>query len=204
MSARPAVAASTPPRLAPVVLALLFAACRPDGSLPIYGDVPSFQLRDQRDLSVRRSRLDGKVWVANFMFTSCPDICPMLTTKMAALRDRLRRHREQVRYVSFSVDPATDTPEVLKRYADKHGVNHDDWLFLTGPLEDIEDVVVGGFKQAIQPLPEQEGKPPNILHGSHFVLVDGQGRIRGFYPTDEAGLREIAHDVRRLVAALEG
>jgi len=187
-----------------VTATILAAGCRPDGELPIYGQVPAFQLRDQRDLPIRRERLAGKVWIASFMFTSCPDICPLLTTKMAALRSELVDQRDHVRMVSFSVDPVTDTPQVLRAYAKKHGADHDDWLFVTGPIDDIKAVVVGGFKQAIEPQPAQPDKPRSILHGSHFVLIDGKGRIRGFYPTDEAGLHGIAHAARRLVAALKG
>ena len=138
------------------------------------------------------------------MFTSCPDVCPILTTKMASVRSRLVGERVPVRIVSFTVDPATDTPEVLKRYAKERNADFPDWSFLTGPVEEIKAVVVGGFKQALgEKQEEQAGNAATILHGSHFVLVDRVGEIRGFYPSDNDGLLKLARDARILAAAKE-
>ncbi|HMI92735.1 MAG TPA: SCO family protein, partial [Polyangiales bacterium] len=115
------------------------------------------------------------------------------------VRSRLVADRVKIDYVSFSVDPQTDTPAVLAKYAAEHHVEFRDWRFLTGPLEQIQQVVIGGFKQSIQRDPAAKaGAPENILHGSHFVLVDRALSIRGFYPSDEDGLLRLARDARIL------
>ena len=159
--------------------------------------VPAFSLRDQHGAEVTRDSLRGHVWVANFIFTSCPDICPLLTKKMGDLRLGLVRRNVDARFVSFSIDPETDTPKVLAGYAKKRGADFENWSFLTGPISTIQEVVVKGFKQAVEPDPE---KPENILHGSHFVLVDQKGAIRGFYKSNPDGLLALSRAVTQLSA----
>ncbi|MDH5670809.1 MAG: SCO family protein [Myxococcales bacterium] len=188
------------------------SGCRKTEPLPEIARVPVFALRDQDGETLTAKQLYGKVWVANFIFTSCPDVCPLLTGKMRTVRTKLAKDREQLRFVSFSVDPAHDTPEVLQAYAREHGVDQPDWRFLTGPLDEIREVVVGGFKQSLQDSPAEqgtaEGKTPgktpdqaaNIMHGSHFVLVDKKLQIRGFYSSDQDGMLRLARDARRLLA----
>ena len=174
----------------------LLACRRPE--LPDYGKVPEFALRDQHELPVSPADLRGKIWIANFMFASCPDICPILTSKLAGVRLHLHADRVMAQYVSFSVDPEHDTPAVLAKYVSEHAVDFSDWRFVTGPLAKVEQVIIGGFKQALQREPPEPGKPQNIMHGSHFVLVDPALTIRGFYPSDEEGLLRLARDARIL------
>jgi protein SCO1/2 len=190
-------------RSAVVLGACVLLACGGPPELPRLAQLPEFSLRDQDAAPFGSEQLAGEVWIASFMFTSCPDICPVLTTKLAGLRTRLRGDRSFVRYVSFSVDPETDTPPVLKRYAAERGADREDWRFLTGSLADIKQVVVSGFKQSMQPVPEKDGEPANILHGSHFVLIDGERVIRGYYRSDQEGLLTLARDARVLTAASE-
>ncbi|MGD8860415.1 MAG: SCO family protein [Myxococcales bacterium] len=182
------------------VLPLVVGGCRKPEPLPRIAQVPAFELDDQDAEAITAESLRGKVWVANFMFTSCPDVCPLLTAKMLHLRTELRPVRDAMRFVSFSVDPDTDTPQVLRKYAEEQGANQPDWRFLTGPLDRVKDVIVGGFKQNMQQQPAEPGEPPNIMHGSHFVLVDRELTIRGFYRSDDVGLKRLARDARRLVA----
>jgi cytochrome oxidase Cu insertion factor (SCO1/SenC/PrrC family) len=92
---------------------------------------------------------------------------------------------------------------VLGRYAREQHVDFDDWRFATGDATAVKQVVMQGFKQSISEQPGEAGKPANILHGSHFVLVDGALQIRGFYRSDEEGLLLIARDARRLVRSAE-
>jgi protein SCO1/2 len=161
--------------------------------------VPEFALRNQRDEVVTAKDLRGQIWIASFMFTSCPDVCPILTSKLSGVRRRLVGERVMVQYVSFSVDPQTDTPPVLAKYAAEHHVDFRDWRFLTGQLDAVKQVVVGGFKQLMQIDPNgKPGSPESILHGSHFVLVDRALSIRGFYPSDEEGLLRLVRDTRIL------
>lgn len=168
----------------------LFVGCsQAEPELPEIAEVPPFVLLDQHGHQVSRSSLRGHVWIANFIFTSCPDVCPLLTKKMRQLRLGLVRKGVKVRFLSFSVDPERDTPEVLRSYAEARGAQYPDWSFLTGDVDEIKAVVASGFKQTIADDPR---RPGNILHGSHFVLVDGTGMIRGFHRSDPAGLRQLS------------
>ena len=179
-----------------VVLAGLLAGCeREREPLPVVAQVPPFSLLDQHGAEMTADSLRGDVWIANFIFTSCPDVCPLLTKKMADVRLGLVRRGMDVRFVSFSIDPQTDTPPVLLAYAEKRGAAHADWSFLTGPLDDVKAVVVSGFKQTVEPDPE---RPDNILHGSHFVLIDRRGAIRGFFRSDPNGLLDLSLAARTL------
>ncbi|HKU42018.1 MAG TPA: SCO family protein, partial [Polyangiales bacterium] len=153
------------------------SACRGgEPALADYGPMPEFELRDQRDALVRSAELEGRVLIVDFIFTTCPDVCPLLTQQLVGVRKQLAA-KSGIAYVSFSVDPEHDTPEKLKQFAVLHGADQPDWYFLTGPLERVREVVTRGFKQAMQLEPVEEGKPRNVLHGSHFVLVDRSGTI---------------------------
>jgi protein SCO1 len=182
-----------------VLVAICVLGCGKRAELPHLAQVPEFALRDQRDNTVAAKDLRGKIWIANFMFTSCPDVCPILTSKLSGVRSRLVADRVKIEYVSFSVDPQIDTPAVLAKYAAEHHVDFRDWRFVTGPIEQIKQVVIGGFKQSIQrDHAAKAGAPESILHGSHFVLVDRALSIRGFYPSDEDGMLRLARDARIL------
>jgi protein SCO1 len=182
-----------------VLLALGSAGCRKGSeSLADYGAMPEFELRDQRDHSVRAADLRGRVLVVDFIFTTCPDVCPLLTQQLVGLRKQLDAGG-RVTYVSFSVDPEHDTPAKLKQFATAHGADQPDWFFLTGPLETVREVVTRGFKQAMQLEPPEQGKPRNVLHGSHFVLVDRAGTIRGFFRSDAEGISALRAAAQRLL-----
>lgn len=177
-------------------LTLLFVAlvgCSEPEPPPTLLDVPAFELTSQAGEPFGSDELRGKVWVANFIFTRCPTICPMLTSQMKGLSETLAG--TPVRFVSFSVDPANDTPAVLTEYAERHGADLDRWTFLTGDNEAMQEAVVEGLRVRMGDEMDATG---NILHGSHFVLVDGSGTIRGYYESNEEGLRDLATDARTL------
>jgi protein SCO1/2 len=181
---------------------VLLAACRVGEPLPKLMPVPAFEMRDQDGQVSTQALLRGKVGIVSFMFTSCPDVCPLLTAKLSVVRTKLLAERASLRFVSISVDPITDTPEALKRYAKQHGADYPDWRFLTGPNERLRSVVVDGFKQSLtigETPAGQAPAPSAILHGSHFVLVDRSGTIRGYYPSDEPGTLKLARDARLLI-----
>lgn len=165
-----------------------------------FGRVPAFSLTDQRGKTVTERDLRGAPWVANFVFTRCPTSCPLLTSKFKAFQEKVGPLRG-VRYVSFSVDPGHDTPEVLAAYAAKFEVDASRWQFLTGPLASIEQTVVRGFKIHVGEATANPHDPTlvDIMHGEHFVLVDGEGTIRGYYRAEEAELEDLARDLRTLV-----
>ena len=172
--------------------------CGRSSDLPRIAEVPAFSLRDQDGRVTGPEAFRGKVWIANFIFTNCPDVCPILTGKLSGLRTDLLAKRSELRFVSFSVDPIRDTPEALKKYAVAHNADQPDWRFLTGPVDELKRVVVQGFKQTIDPRAGESGETPTILHGTHFVLIDRQLTIRGYYRSDQEGLVKLARDARIL------
>lgn len=188
-----------------VPAAALFAQSRRP-ELPVLGELPAFRLTDQRGRPFGKDDLRGHAWVANFIYTRCSAACPMLTAKMKRLQDRFASEGlPDARLVSFSVDPERDHVDELAAYADGFGAKDETWRFLTGPLAEVEHTVVRGFKIAMGKVPapadEQAPRPGEafeILHGEHMVLVDGRGRIRGYFTADDAGLAALMDGLRRL------
>jgi protein SCO1 len=171
--------------------AVLIARARRD-QLPSFGPVPAFVLQDQTGAQFDSRSLAGKVWVADFIFTSCSQICPRLTEEMAKIQRYVinRGLDNRVNLISISVDPERDTVERLAGYAKGFLAQPSVWKFLTGSQKEIEDAVVKGFKQSV----EKEKDPASadgfsIVHGGRFILVDQKGQMRGFY--DSADLVEM-------------
>ena len=172
---------------------------------PVLGRMEAFSLYDQHGKSFQLEDLDGTVWVADFIFTACQAACPMLTSKMRALqkhveeRERSLGHKLPVRLVSFSVDPEVDTPDKLAAYATKWGADQERWFFLTGPLAEVNRAVTRGLK-----IPFEKGGADtsafDVMHGEHFVVVDGQRRIRGYFETDPAGLARLKSALESLLS----
>jgi protein SCO1/2 len=154
--------------------------------------LPPFELVNQRGQRFGLDDLRGRVWIANFVFTSCPTVCPKLTRRMQEIQHRGRHLGDGLRLVTFTVDPEVDTPEVLAAYAKEHHAGAR-WTFLTGPLGEIETTVVKGFKIAMG---KEEASPGifSIFHGERLVLVDQAGAIRGYYEADDAGITQILRD----------
>lgn len=185
-----------------VAAATLIQRMRQPEPLPVYGQLPGFSLVNRDGRTVRLEDLAGKAWVADFVFTRCPASCPMMSVRLARLEKSLPRDLD-VRLVSISVDPVYDTPEVLERYARKFQAP-DRWLFLTGEREAVRSLCVEGFKLGLEmdPPPGMAGPEP-ILHSTRFVLVDGEGRIRGYYEAfDEASTEKLRDDLLRLATPL--
>jgi protein SCO1/2 len=179
---------------------LVFAACAPTkkDDLPRFGRLPEFSLQDHRGHPATLAGLKGQIWVADFIFTRCGGACPAMTARMARLR---REVPDEVAFVSFTVDPANDTPEVLARYAANFKADPR-WRFVTGPQKDLYALSTDGFKLAAMEVPpaEQEaGGDGPFLHSSKFVLVDRFGDIRGYYDsTDEDEVKKLATDIAHI------
>lgn len=135
--------------------------------------VPNFRLTDQQGESLALSDMVGKIWVADFIFTNCPTICPAMTQEMARLQSEFVA--APVYFVSFSVDPERDTPAVLSRYAMEYGADGRRWHFLTGEKEHIYELAKDGFSLAAG------HNGTELLHSTRFVLVASDGRIYGRY-----------------------
>ncbi len=167
-------------------------------TLPELGRITEFSLVDQGGRAVTRETFSGKVWAAAFMFTRCPTICPEITRRMKTVQDRAQRKGLPLTLVSFSVDPDNDTPEVLAKYAGDYGAKLDTWTFLTGKYEVVARTAEQGFKLALERRPDSK-EHGGITHGSHLVLVDQRGAIRGYYRTSEdAALEQLLADAARL------
>jgi protein SCO1 len=144
--------------------------------LPALGTVPKFELVNQDAQPFGSEQLAGKIWIADFIFTTCPGPCPIISTRMSELQRPLEK--SDVHLVSFTVDPEKDTPEVLRTYADKLRKPPFRWDFLTGPRDTIHSLSRDGFKLGLSEGAEEDGGP---IHTTRFVLVDRRGTIRGYY-----------------------
>ena len=160
---------------------------------PVIGQLPAFSLVDSTGRPFGNADLAGHVWIVDFVFTRCTSICPLLTRSMAQLAEVLDRNGvEDVRLLTITVDPTYDTPERLAEYARANGARPERWVFLTGDEASIQHLVVGGFKTPLGPSDEASGVL-DIAHTGKLVLVDGLGRIRGYYDSTEVGLDEVYH-----------
>ena len=173
------------------------AAKGPSTPLPIIHSIPDFSLVERSGRAVTRDDLLGRVWIANFIFTSCAGPCPALTRRMAELQSALRKHYGDVRLVSFSVDPTYDTPAVLTRYAERFHADPDAWWFLTTDDEAaMHRLVREGFLSIVEPGADAGA----TLHSTSLILVDRQGRIRGLYDGDDRDAKPVLiADVERLL-----
>jgi protein SCO1 len=162
--------------------------------------VPPFALTERSGKTITNRDLSGKIWVADFIYTTCPGPCPVITAGMARLQEAVA-HDPQVQLVTFTVDPETDTPAVLAQYADQFGADPNRWWFLTGPEKPLYDLIQNGFLQVVQ---DNSGQPPQegrykVTHSTYLALVDGDGNVRGFYSglgTD--GRAGLLRDIKRL------
>ncbi len=179
------------------VLALSFAsmACSSrTAPLEVFGGIPQFDLVAQDGQPFHSQTLTGKIWVADFIYTTCPGPCPRMTSQMREVQDavlKIPAVATNVRLVSFTVDPAEDTPPVLIAYAKKHGASPALWYFLTGPVATLQMLDRDAFKLG--------NVDATMQHSTRFVLVDRQGRIRGYYDTSEsAAIAKVILDIQAL------
>lgn len=178
-----------------------------DFALPL----PDFTFTERSGKPVSRADLLGKVWVASFVFTRCTGPCPSVTATVAKLQADLDlAHSDDVRLVTFTVDPGRDGPKELQKYADNFRAHPDRWLFLTGPEAELHRLINGGFKLMAQPTKTVmpiEGQ--EFDHSSFVAVVDKAGNMRGVFdgyrgPNDEGGAKydDGQRRLRELVAEL--
>ncbi|WNG62205.1 SCO family protein [Archangium gephyra] len=203
-STRPFLWAGLGVSLCLVLLAMGLVLPRQE-ALPRLGKLPAFSFTRQDGEPFGLKQLEGRPWVANFIFTRCPTICPVFTRKMAGVQKQTAELGRELALVSFSVDPKYDTPERLTDYARKHGADPSRWSFLTGDYQQLKDTIVGGFKIAMgREEGADESDIASIFHGSHFVLVDRTGEIRGYYNSEhDDDVARLVLDTARLVKSGE-
>ena len=162
-----------------------------DYQLPKLGSIPSFEFTDSDGNLISQEELSGKIWVADFIFTTCTMACPVMTGNMNLIHKAFKNN-DKVRIVSISVYPEYDTPEILKEYASRYNANTNRWHFLTGPEENVKLVIKNGFKMG--------DYEDIIFHSEKFALVDQNGNIRGYYngiKTDD--IKTLKKDIRVLL-----
>jgi len=147
---------------------ILLAGCGREKPLPVYGEIPAFELTNQQGRKFERAALNGHVWIADFIFTNCESSCPRMSSKMHTIQGATG---PGVRLVSFSVDPERDTPAALKEYGKKYSADEKRWTFLTGSHDTLEMLDHDAFKLGSL----------SMDHSTRFVLVDKKGQVRGYY-----------------------
>lgn len=135
---------------------------------------PSFHFIDQNRDSITDKNYNGKVYLVEFFYSTCPTICPIMNDNLAEIANEFK-DRDDFGIASFSIDPKHDTPEVLLEYAEMHGVNHPNWHLLTGDQNQIYDLAFQGYRLTAQ---EDINEPGGIMHDGLFVLIDQDGYIR--------------------------
>jgi cytochrome oxidase Cu insertion factor (SCO1/SenC/PrrC family) len=159
-------------------------------------EVMPFALKERSGKPVSNDDLKGKVWVASFIFTRCSGPCPSVTGTVARLQSELDlANTPDLRLVTFTVDPDRDTPDELKKYADRYRAHPDRWLFLTGQEDEIHRLAKDGFKLGVSR--SQDPDPPagqEFDHSTRLVVIDKAGRVRSFFdgyqgPNDIDGAR---------------
>jgi protein SCO1/2 len=139
--------------------------------------IPEFSLFSENNLMVGRKEMEGKITIVDFFFTSCPSICPVMSTEMERVDDAFK-NQSDVQIFSISIDPEYDTPEILTEYSQRHNATPGKWFFLTGDKAEIYNLARCGF---FLPTLDGNGEPEDFVHSDKFVLVDDLGRIRGYY-----------------------
>jgi protein SCO1 len=170
--------------------------------LPRLGSVPPFWLTDQDGSTFSEQSLDGKVWVAAFMFTRCPTICPEMVRRMRVLQEQAAARGVPLELVSFSVDPGNDTPEVLRAFAASKALDTRHWRFLTGDSAVIRRTAEQGFKIGVDGVANPNAPDFGITHGTHLILLDASRTIRGYYQSsDPARLERLLEDAANLAGS---
>ena len=177
-----------------VIIIALIAVMQPDGAeeqLPIIGKIPAFDLVDQNSKQFTLENLEGNVWLADFIFTTCSGPCPIMTERMGMVQHDLL-DIDKLKFVSFTVNPDYDTPEVLKKYAQRFDADFGSWSFVTGKYEQIQELIVEGFKMGdVEEI---------VFHSTRFALVDHEGNLRGYYSgTEPAEHKILTRDIQSLI-----
>lgn len=200
-----------------VGLLLFFTACQSNDRLPILGQkeavtktvngqtvtdsvdhsIPDFRFVSQYGDTVSAQTLDGKIYVADFFFTTCPTICPKMKTQLKRVYDRFKGN-SGVMILSHSIDPTHDSVAVLREFAQNLGVEGRQWLFVTGDKEKIYDI---GQNSYMVSAADDASAPGGVVHSGAFILVDTQKHIRGIYDgTTVEGVDKLMADIDKLLA----
>lgn len=161
----------------------------------VFNRIPEFTFTSQLGEPVSQKQLDGNIYVADFFFATCPDICKAMSTQLVRVQEAFH-DVDQVKIVSFTVNPEYDTPEVLREYGDRYGADAKKWFFLTGERDKIYDLAQKGF---YLPVMQVEGQQ-DFIHSEKFMLVDKNRQVRGIYDgTDPADVDRLILEIKVLL-----
>ncbi|SKC78677.1 SCO family protein [Ohtaekwangia koreensis] len=191
-----------------IVFSILISACtKKENPLPIFGErevegtdtvyhtIGEFKFVDQDSAAVTNDTFKDKIYVADFFFTSCRTICPIMKTQMLRVYDSIQNEPD-VLLLSHSIDPEYDTVGLLHDYAERLGVKSDKWHFVTGPKEDIYKIAQTSYFATAM---EDKSEPDGFIHSGAFLLIDKDRRIRGKYDgTKEEDVNRLLADIQRL------
>lgn len=198
----------------------LFSSCNQENKLPIYGErdwvtktidgkevtdtiyhsIPKFKFLNQNNDTITESYLKNKIYVADFFFTTCPTICPVMKKQMTRVYEKFKSN-PNFEILSHSIDPEHDTPAVLKKYAVDLGVDGANWQFLSGPKEEIYEI---GQKSYMIPAKADSTVAGGYIHSGAFILIDKDKRVRGMYDgTTEEGTTKLITDINTLLKEYE-
>ncbi|PCH98135.1 MAG: SCO family protein [Bacteroidetes bacterium] len=162
----------------------------------VYHSIPDFSFTDQNGNTVNGASFDSKVYVADFFFTSCQSICPIMTSEML----RVQQHFEGVKelaFLSHTVDPETDSLEVLKAYQIDKNTDESNWHFVTGNKAELYEIARRGY---FVPVEDGDGGPEDFIHSPMLMLIDKEKHIRGFYDgTNSEQVDKLIEDIRKLL-----
>ncbi len=163
----------------------------------VYQTIPKFSLVNQYGDSISNKNLDGKIYVADFFFTTCPSICPMMARNLLTVYNTFKS-KDDFKILSHSIDPKHDSVPVLKKYADKLGVSGNTWWFVQGKKEDVYTIAEKNYLVAVK---QDSTAAGGYVHQGYFVLVDKQKRVRGAYDgTDPKQVDQLITDIKTLQA----
>ncbi len=203
--------------LSVIIIAVIYTLLKPEESLPVfqpdmvnaelvdttvqhvrkYHTIGDFKLINQNGDTITQDFYDDKIYVADFFFTTCLTICPVMTDHMLKIQEELK-DQPDVLLLSHTVFPKTDSVPVLKKYAEEKGVNDEKWNLVTGNKKHIYELA---RKSYLASKTDGDGGPYDMIHTENFVLVDKENRIRGFYDgTDEEAIDDLLHDIKVLKA----
>lgn len=174
-----------------VIIAILWWYSTPD-PLPVLGSIPQFEMTDSSNEPFGTEDLSGNIWVADFIFTTCAGPCPVMSTGMADIHNMFLDEQD-IRTVTYTVNPDYDTPDVLAAYAERFKADTDQWHFLTAPYEEIQSIIQNGFKMGdIEDI---------VFHSTKFALIDREMNIRGYYTgTESSEVEKLIKDIKNLRA----
>ncbi|ASK63652.1 cytochrome c oxidase assembly protein [Virgibacillus phasianinus] len=180
-----------------LMFVLILSACGDKYEGDFSYEVQDFSFTNQDGEKVSKSSLEGKFWVADFVFTNCETVCPPMTANMAKLQDKLNEAElDDVQLVSFSVDPDRDTKSALKEFGKSHGASFDNWHFLTGyEFQTIKEFSIKSFKSALEKVKDSD----QLMHGTSFFLVSPEGNaIKRYSGIKAAEMDKIVKDIKEM------